>query len=116
MHTAKAKSFFEKCRAVVRKTKVEENSNGGKGVKKIANLVGEAKARALTAIERDKDTSDGGRKGEITTNPKDVDAIVKRAWKIIYDGIGGNIEEAVGVYLEDYRNLIFKAKSTRSES
>ena len=34
-------------------------------------------------VKRDRDTDDGGKKGEITTNPKEVDAIVKRAWKAV---------------------------------
>ena len=110
MHHNKAKSLMEKCKRIVKKAKTEENSKGGEGIRKISNLIGEAKAKALTGIERDKDMSNGGRKGEITTNPREVDAIVKRAWKAIFDGIGGNIEEAVDKYLEDYRRYIYKGK------
>ena len=46
-------------------------------------------------VERDQDTADGGKKGEITTNPNPIDLIVQRAWKKIYDGIGGNVEEGI---------------------
>jgi len=57
--------------------------------------MGDAKANARIAIGRDRDTRDGGRKGEMTTDPVEVDDIVKRGWKVIYDGMAGNMEQAV---------------------
>ena len=56
----------------------------------------------LPSVYRDRDTADGGKAGRITTNPADVDAVVKRAWRQIYDGIGGCIEEAVERFLNKY--------------
>ena len=40
-------------------------------------------------VKRDRDIADGGKKGEITTNPQEVDAIVERVWEAIYDGMVG---------------------------
>ena len=59
--------------------------------------------------KRDRDIGDGGRKGEITSKPKEIDAIVKRAWKTIHDGMSGCMETAVEEYLNKYRRYIHKA-------
>ena len=63
----------------------------------------------LTCVERDRDTSDGGKRGEITSNPKDVDAIVKRAWNAIHQGMQGCMDTAIEVYLEKYTRYIYRA-------
>ena len=46
-------------------------------------------------VARDRDAEDGGKKGQLTSNPADIDAVVRRAWKAVYDGIGGTIGTAV---------------------
>ena len=50
-----------------------------------------------------------GRKGQITNNPADIDAIVKRAWKAVYDGVEGCIQIAVDVFLEKFSKYTLKA-------
>ena len=45
-------------------------------------------------------------------NPSDVDAVVKRAWRKIYDGIGGCIEEAVENSLNKYCTYVAKFPQT----
>ena len=42
-------------------------------------------------------------------NQKEIDAIVKRAWKAIHDGTSGCIDTAVEEYLNKYRRYIHKA-------
>ena len=61
----------------------------------MCRTIGNQKAPPLVCVERDRDTPDGGRRGEITSKPKEIDAIVKRAWKAIHDGMSGRIDTAV---------------------
>lgn len=74
----------------------------------MSKAVGDPQAMSLTCVFRDRDTVEGGKAGRITTNPADVDAIDKRAWKRIYDGIGGCIEDAVVNFLNKYCTYIAK--------
>ena len=39
------------------------------------------------------------KKGQITSNPADIDGIVKRAWQAIHEGADGCIETAVDLFL-----------------
>ena len=48
--------------------------------------------------------------GHMTSNPADVDAIVKRAWQQIHKGAGGCITDAVDVFLDTYCEVIYKRK------
>ena len=59
-------------------------------------------------VARDRDTEDGGKKGQLTSNPADIDEVVRRAWKAIYDGIGGNIETAIEFFLNKYTKYILR--------
>ena len=63
------------------------NPRGSKGVKNITIAIGEAKAKLLVCVERDQPTEDGGKAGEITSNPRDIDAVVKRAWQRIHNWV-----------------------------
>ena len=66
--------------------------------------------KPLTNVCRDRDTADGGKTGQMTSNPADVDAIVKRAWQQIHKGAGGCITKAVDAFLGTYCDVIFKRK------
>ena len=79
-----------------------------KGIKNISQAIGGPKAKPLTCVARDRDTEDGGLKGQITTNPQEVDAVVKREWQKVYNGMAGNIEKAVAVFLSKYNKHIVK--------
>ena len=94
MHLEKAKSLYCRVKQEAIKIKHRVNSDGtnSKGIKNISKSIGEPAAKPLLFVKRDRDTEDGGKKGEITTNPKEVDAIVKRAWKSIYDGVGTKLK------------------------
>ena len=112
MHINKAKAFSSKFRQEIKKAKRRNNDCKIKGLKNISRAIGQQPARPLTCVCRDEPTIDGGKVGEITTNPREVDAIVKRAWKKIYDGVGGCIQEGVDVFLEKYCNFIYKSTPT----
>ena len=42
----------------------------------------------MNCIARDRDTADGGKNGQLTSNPADIDGVIRRAWKVVYDAIG----------------------------
>ena len=73
----------------------------------MSRAIGNEPAKPLLCVKRDKDTPDGGKQGEITTNPEEVDAIVKRAWKKVYDGrawcMGTDIEAFFDKFKKDIR-------------
>ena len=111
MHILKAKAMIGKLKSEITKVRRAANSSKIDGVKHLSKAIGDKPAKPLTCVVRDRDTADGGKKGEITTNPKDVDAIVKRAWKAIYDGMAGCMETAVQTFLEAYTKYILKSKT-----
>lgn len=86
-----------------------KNSNKKGGVNYLARQTGEKKVKPITGVERDHDTPDGGRKGEITTNPKEVDGIIKRALTTIHDGVAGCLDEKVDALLNLYGKYVLKA-------
>lgn len=87
LHISRAKAMFAKVKAAAIKLKRESNSNNADGIKQISKAIGCAPANPLICVKRDGDTNDGGQKGEIATDPQEVDAIVNRAWEAIYDGM-----------------------------
>ena len=64
----------------------------------------------MTNVCRDRDTSDGGKKGRVTSNHADVDVVVRRAWQAIHKGVGGRIAIAVDHFLDFYCSTIYKRK------
>ena len=108
-HIEKAKSQEARAKAEVSKSTKERNSDVKDGLKFIAKHIGDQGAKPLTCVERDRGTADGGTKGEIASNPKEVDAIVKRAWSAIHQGMQGCIDTAVDTYLNNYTRYIYRA-------
>ena len=111
MHLEIAKSLYCRVKQEAIKIKHKANSDGrkGNGIKQISKSIGDPAAKPLIFVKRDRDTEDGGKKGEITTNPKEVDAIVKRAWKNIYDGAGINVEAAISMFFEYFAASMYHA-------
>ena len=59
-------------------------------------------------VFRDMDTHDGGKAGQMTSDPAEIYAVVKRAWKAVYDGMQGCIVKATENYLEIYCKYILR--------
>ena len=108
-HINRAKSYNAKAKAEATKQKRDDNDCKLKGIKNISRAIGGSRAKPLTCVVRDRDTEDGGLKGQITTNPQEVDAVVKREWQRIHNGMGGNIEKAVATFLSKYNEHIAKS-------
>ena len=95
LHARKAKSLLGKAKGEVTKARREANSNKADGGKTISKAIGATQSKPLTCVQRDQDTSDGCSKGEIATNPADIDAVVKRAWQTVHRGMEGCLKIAV---------------------
>ena len=105
LHISKAKSFNAKLKVEVQKAKRRANDCKIKGVKNISNAIGGPRAKPLTCVFRDRDTEDGGTKGQMTAEPREVDAVVKRAWQVIYKGMSGCFIAAVEQFLNSLVHL-----------
>ena len=80
-HSDKAKALITTARneAIKRKTIANSDTSRGKGSRNISRHLSHNDAKPLMGVKRDQDTADGGKKGEITTNPNLIDFIVQRA-------------------------------------
>ena len=59
-------------------------------------------------VFRDRDTPDGGKAGQMTCDPAEIDAVVKRAWQVIYDGMAGCMQTGANLFFDTYRHVILK--------
>ena len=84
-----------KVKAEAKRIKGEAIANKKTRIKDIYKLVSEPAATPLLFVKRDRGTEAGGKKGTIPTSPQDIDGIVKRAWKQIYDGMASNLQAIV---------------------
>ena len=87
-HKRLAQRYFAKAKGEAEKVTRQRNSSGEDGGKHLAAAVGEQLGKPLTNVCRDQDTTDGGKAGQMASNPADVDAIVKRAWQQIHKRSG----------------------------
>ena len=86
-HANKAKRCMGELKSEAGKIKYERNSSKKVGIKNLSRTLGDSRAQPMVMVERDKDTLDGGKCGELTSNPRDIDAVVKRAWQAIHNGM-----------------------------
>ena len=84
-HKRLAHQYFAKAKGEVENAVTNRNSNGEDGGKHLAAAVGDQLGTPLMSVCRDQDTADGGKTGQMTSNPEDVDAIVKRALQNIHE-------------------------------
>ena len=105
-HAKRATCQLQRLKAEAARIKSSRHSNPKQGLKHLSKSIGDLPAKPLLFVKRDSDTSDGGKKGERTTNPQHIDAIVKRAWKRIYDGIAGNMEAGIATFFSQTSRFI----------
>lgn len=115
-HIQTAKHLASKAKAEVMRAKRGVNSSKKDGIKHLSKGIGNQPAKPLTCVKRDRDTPDGGKKGEIKADPQEVDAIVKRAWKVIYDGMVGCMQTVVDLFFDTYRHVILKQRTYEVET
>ena len=109
-HKRLAQQYLQKTEGEVEKIVKQKNSSGDDVGKHLAVAIGEQPAKPLANVRRDRDIADGGNAGQMTSNPADVDAIVKRAWQQIHKGTGACITKAVDAVLDTYCDAIYKRK------
>ena len=109
-HKRLTQHYFAKAKGEIEKGVNIKNSSGDDGGKYLAAAIGEQVGKPLTNVCRDRDTADGGKAGQMTSNAADVDAIVTRAWHQIHKGAGGCITKPVDAFLDTYCDVIFKRK------
>ena len=108
LHVIKAKNLRVKVKSEAIRINREANSNNTNGIKKLCRHIGDPPAKPLTCVKRDRDTDDGGKAGEMTCNPKDVDAVVQRVWKKVHAGVGHCIEVAIDTFITSYAYIMHR--------
>ena len=83
-HKQSATQYLARVKNEVDRQKRDRNSCTKSGGKHLSAAISEQKGKPMTNIVRDRDTDDGGKKGQITSNPADIDGIVRRAWQAIH--------------------------------
>ena len=81
-HAKKAQGVAERAIAENATNCKEVNSSKANGAKHISKAIGSKQGQPLIVVGRDRDTKDGGKKGELTSNPQDIDAVVKKSMAI----------------------------------
>ena len=109
-HKQEAQSYLANVKGEVERVTRERNSSCKYGGKHLAAAISEQKGKPMTNICRGRDTSDGGKKAQIASNPADVDDIVRRAWQAIHKGAEGCIDTAVDHFFDLYYSTIYKRK------
>ena len=83
------------------------NDDPRKGVRHIGRRLDAAPAPPLLFVKRDQYCTDGGLPGTITTDPKQVDGVVARAWNKIYEGNTACAANLVAAFIGKYKPYIY---------
>ena len=107
----KAENFRQRAReAYGGKIRRSMEEKGGKGVKEVVARIDNRQAQPIAFLERDREGPQGQEAGTITTDPKEIDGIVKRAWKKIYAGTKDDTKKATEEFLEKYKAYLYRAE------
>ena len=79
------------------------------GIKVMAKRIHGPKAAALLYVKRDAKCGEGKIPGTFTTDPAEIDAVVRRAWQHIYKGNVADVSQTVQDFMTKYDRYIFKA-------
>ena len=89
-YAQKAEAYKRKaCNAHQSKTRQELSEKGGKATKKIVQRIDKLPAQAIMYLKMDREGFRGQAEGTFTTEPREIDGIIKRACQTIYDGTKG---------------------------
>ena len=86
----------------------DENMHKKTGLKTRCRKVNGPVVAPLLYVKRDKQGPQCQPKGQFTTNPHEIGGVVKRAWKIIYDGSCSQVTTMVEAFMKKYDKHIFK--------
>ena len=85
-HKDKAKTYRRRADAAKKKERKEDRQDGSKGQGKISKALNQPPAQPILYLSRDKPGPRGQPIGSTTTDPKEIDRIVRHAWNSIYSG------------------------------
>ncbi len=89
-----------------KKLKEDLSKPGGEATKRVAQRLGKSQAQPIMFLKRDQQGALGQPEGTITTDPKELENIVKMAWKKIYDDTNENCDKAAWGFVQKYRKYI----------
>ena len=79
-----------------------------KRIKRTCSAVNPEAAKPLVYAELDVDQPSGRAKGQITTDPLEVDGVASRAWQRVYQGNASDLRAAADNFANKYKKFIFK--------
>ena len=89
---------------------------GGHGLKEVVKRIDNKQALPTAYLERDREGKQGQPKGTITTDPGEIDGIVRRAWMKIYSGTKEDTQAAAKAFIVKYwEQIIYKAEEYKVE-
>ena len=83
-------------------------AKGGKGIKEVVKKLDNVNAQPITYLQRDQAGKKGQAPGTITTDPEEIDGIVRRAWRKIYAGTKDDAHKAAAQFVAKYAKYIYK--------
>ena len=91
----------------LKKRKLHDKTQGARTLRAALNS---KPAKPLTALQRDTEGPQGQPIGSTTCDPKEVDAIARRAWKTIYDGNHTKTNQLIHNFFRKYNPHIYTQK------
>ena len=102
-----------KTEAEMMKQQREENDDAKKGLKAMSRKVNGPTAAPLLFVKRDEHYNPDQKIGSFTTNPDEIDGVVRRAWQKIYNGNTDDAEKVVNDFMEDIKDIFFRLRNTK---
>ena len=91
--------------------KIKQRGNhaiqGTIGQKKVATYIKDKRCSPLQSIQKPRQPGQPG-EGEVTTNPREVDSIIREAWAPVYNGNPADIDKLVQDFVDKYKDHIFQ--------
>ena len=89
---------------------------GGKATKEVGKRIDNRDIQPIKYLVRDNVGPKGQEAGTVTTDPKEIDAIIRRTWKNISDGPKLDTHKAAATFLAKYEKYIFKHEEVGVET
>ena len=106
-HKQEAQRLSEAAKSEMQQQARLRHDDAKRGVKHISRTLDRAAAPPLRFVRRDSQCTDGGTEGSFTTDPRQIDGVVMRAWRKICEGNLAEMGRAVAVFLRTYRTCLF---------
>ena len=108
-HKKAAGKLNNAVRADNKKLQQLHNDDPIRGVKSIGKKIDAQAAPPLEFVKRDGYCTDGGAEGSVTTSPQQIDGVVTRAWRKIYQGNVANAASTVANFIKKFWKHLYVA-------